>query len=107
MSNASSPTRSRWSATPRGATRNSPRRCRPTQIKATYPLPAYNYRVTILQDGASLVLSFAEVSGLSMEYEPVTYKHGLSFVMGVKIIPGMRQQTKLTLKRGVSKGSDY
>lgn len=77
------------------------------QIKATYPLPAYNYRVTILQNGASLVLSFAEVSGLSMEYEPVTYKHGLSFVMGVKIIPGMRQPTKLTLKRGVAKGSDY
>jgi phage tail-like protein len=77
------------------------------QIKATYPLPAYNYRVTILQDGASLALSFSEVSGLNVEYEPVTYKHGFSFVMGVKLIPGMRQPTRLTLKRGVAKGSDF
>ena len=77
------------------------------QIKATYPLPAYNYRVTVMRDGASQVLSFSEVSGLSVEYEPVTYKHGLSFWMGVKIIPGMRQPTKLTLKRGVAKGSDF
>ena len=38
-------------------------------IAANYPLPAYNYRVTI--DG--IVVSFAEVSGLSVEYEPVTY----------------------------------
>jgi phage tail-like protein len=75
-------------------------------IKSTYPLPAYNYRVTILKDGESLVLSFAEVSGLSMEYEPVTYKHGLSFVMGNKIIPGMRQPTRLTMKRGVVKNND-
>ncbi|MFN8459688.1 MAG: hypothetical protein U0401_34420 [Anaerolineae bacterium] len=27
------------------------------QIKSTYPLPAYNYRVTILKDGEPLVLS--------------------------------------------------
>ena len=77
------------------------------QIKSTYPLPAYNYRVTVLNDGAALALSFAEVSGLSVEYEPVTYKHGLSFVMGAKIIPGMRQPIKLTMKRGVTKGSDF
>ena len=41
-------------------------------IKATYPLPSYNYRVTVGSD----VLSFSEVSGLSVEHEPVTYKHG-------------------------------
>jgi len=76
------------------------------QIKSSYPLPAYNYRVTILKDGESLVLGFAEVSGLSIEYEPVTYKHGLSFVMGSKIIPGMRQPTRLTMKRGVVQAND-
>jgi phage tail-like protein len=76
-------------------------------IKSNYPLPAYNYRVTILQDGASLALNVAQVSGLTLEYEPVTYKHGFSFVMGNKIIPGMRQPIRLTLKRGVAKGSDY
>jgi phage tail-like protein len=77
------------------------------QIKSTYPLPAYNYRVTILKDGESLVLGFAEVSGLSVEYEAVTYKHGLSFVMGAKIIPGMRQPIRLTMKRGVVQHGDF
>ena len=72
------------------------------QIKSSYPLPVYNYRVTIDQ----LTLGFSEVSGLSVEYEPVTYKHGFSFAMGAKIIPGMRQPIKLTMKRGVVKGND-
>jgi phage tail-like protein len=66
-------------------------------IKLSYPLPVYNYRVTI----DSVTLGFSEVSGLHVEYEPVTYKHGLSFATGSKIIPGMRQPIKLTLKRGI------
>jgi phage tail-like protein len=78
-----------------------------SQIQSTYPLPVYNYRVTVLKAGESLVLSFAEISGLNIEYEPVTYKHGLSFLMGDKIIPGMRQPTRLTMKRGVVKNNDF
>src|SRR5215207_9831057 len=70
------------------------------QIKATYPLPVYNYRVSI----GSLTLGVSEISGLSVAYEPVLYKHGLSFAMGTKIIPGMRQPIKLTMKRGIAKG---
>jgi phage tail-like protein len=77
------------------------------QIRSSYPLPAYNYRVTILKDGQSLVIGFAEVSGLSIEHEPVTYKHGLSFVMGNKIIAGMRQPARLTMKRGVVHSNDF
>ncbi len=73
------------------------------QIKASYPLPVYNYRVTI--DGTTM--GFSEVSGLGVEYEPVTYKHGLSFAMGAKIIPGMRQPIRLTLKRGVVKAGSF
>ncbi len=73
-------------------------------IKTKYPLPVYNFRVTIqsLTEGPFEV-SFAEVSGLSVEYEPVTYKHGFSFLMGSKIIPGMRQPLRITLKRGILK----
>lgn len=73
-------------------------------IASTYPLPVYNYRVSI----ESLTLGFSEVSGLQVEYEPVTYKHGLSFAMGSKIIPGMRQPIKVIMKRGMLKkeGSD-
>ena len=72
-------------------------------IASKYPLPAYNYRVTI----DAVVVSFAEVSGLSVEYEPVTYKHGLSYLMGNKIIPGMRQPIKLSMKKGIVKSNDY
>jgi len=64
------------------------------------PLPAYNYRVTI----GDKSYGFSEVSGLSLAYEPVTYKHGLSFLTGEKIIPGMRQAVKLILKRGITQG---
>ena len=39
------------------------------QIKATYPLPVYNYRVSI----GSLTLGVSEISGLSVAYEPVIY----------------------------------
>ncbi|HAE59531.1 MAG TPA: phage tail protein [Anaerolineae bacterium] len=73
------------------------------QIKASYPLPVYNYRVTV----EATTLGFSEVSGLSVDYEPVTYKHGLSFAMGAKIIPGMRQPIKLTLKKGIVTGNSF
>jgi phage tail-like protein len=76
-------------------------------IKSTYPLPSYNYRITILQGGDPLVISFSEVTGLSLEYEPVTYKHGLSFAMGVQIIPGMLQPIRLTMKKGLVQGNDF
>lgn len=71
-------------------------------VKSTYPLPVYNYRVTILDNSVANVLGFSEVSGLSVAYEPVTYKHGLSFLTGVQIMPGMRQPIKLTLKKGLT-----
>ena len=76
-------------------------------IKSTYPLPSYNYRVTVLKDGESLVIGFSEVSGLQVEYEPVSYFHGLSFKHGGQIIPGKRQQIRITLKRGIVKGNDF
>lgn len=72
------------------------------QIKATYPLPVYNYRVSV----GDLTLGFSEIAGLQVEYEPVTYKHGLSFLMGVKLIPGMAQPIKVTMKRGMSRGGN-
>ncbi len=72
-------------------------------IKSTYPLPSYNYRVTVDAD----VLSFSEISGLSVEYESVTYKHGLSFVLVNKIIPGMRKPLQLTMKRGIVQSRDF
>ncbi len=77
-----------------------------SHIKSSYPLPAYNYRVTIFSNGEALVLGFAEVAGLAVEYEPVTYKHGLSFALGDQIILGMRQPIRLTMKRGIVQRAD-
>lgn len=70
-------------------------------IKAGYPLPVYNYRVTL----GAVTLGVSEISGLSVEYEAVTYRHGLSFAMGPRIIPGMRQPLRLTLKRAIVRRS--
>jgi phage tail-like protein len=74
-----------------------------SQIKASYPLPVYNYRVTI----GGNTLGFSEVLGLSVEYEPVYYRHGLSFATGGKIIPGKQKPVTLTLKKGIMKGKDF
>ncbi|MGR9052705.1 MAG: phage tail protein [Gammaproteobacteria bacterium] len=76
-------------------------------IKSGYPLPVYNYRVTIADEAGAPSVSFSEVTGLSVEYEPVIYKHGLSFAMGSIIMPGMRQPIRITLRKGIVKGNDY
>jgi len=76
-------------------------------IKNTYPLPAYNYRVTIMYDGRAETIGFSEVAGLSVGYDPVTYKDGFSFAMGDRIIPGMAKPINLTLKKGLTKNGDY
>lgn len=72
--------------------------------KANYPLPVYSFRVTL--DGVAM--SFSQVSGITLEYETLTYKHGLSFWEGEdskrfyyeKYVP-------VTLKRGTVKGINF
>lgn len=73
-------------------------------ITSGYPLPSYNYRVTV--DG-STTMSFSEVSGLKIEHESVIYKHGFSWVMGSHHIRGQQKPVNVTLKRGVIKKRDY
>ena len=69
--------------------------------KLSYPLPAYNFSVTM--NGASM--SFSEVSGISLENELVTYKHGFSYAEGEDIVMyRSREYTPMTLKRGIVKG---
>ena len=76
-------------------------------IKTSYPIPAYNYRVTIYEGNFILgttgvaTLGFSEVSGLSLEYEHAIYKNGLSFLTGINIVRGMANPVRVTLKRGV------
>ena len=44
----------------------------------SYPLPAYNFRVTV----GDQTVSFARVSGLRRFHQTATYRHGLSWTEG-------------------------
>ena len=72
------------------------------QIRATYPLPVYNYRVEI--DGRTV--SFSEVSGLSVGYETSTYAESPVTGVGPRrmVMPGQRKTATVTLKKGVVSG---
>lgn len=74
------------------------------QIKNTYPLPVYNYRVEI----AGVSIGFSEVSGLNMSFETTTYKEsqvesGLVSPR-VMIMPAQSSAPTITLKKGVVRG---
>jgi phage tail-like protein len=49
--------------------------------RKSYPLAAYNFRVSV--NGVSM--SFTEVSGITVAYDHVTYRHGMSFLEGEAI----------------------
>lgn len=70
------------------------------RIIETYPLPVYNYRVTI--NGID-TMSFSEISGLEIDHEHVLYRHGFSWTVGGHIIRGQRKPINITLKRGIVK----
>lgn len=85
----------------------------PKTIRKDYPLPVYNFRVTVLltplklpgvvpgsEVGAQAV-RFSEVSGLNLHFAPVVYRDGFSFIAGPTILPGMTREFNLTLKRGI------
>ncbi|NEN91271.1 MAG: phage tail protein [Okeania sp. SIO3H1] len=76
----------------------------PDDIKATYPLPVFFYRVTIGDDDSH---AFSEVSGLSIEYETITYRDGLSYKEGAKYMPGLDTAVNLTLKKGIVRADSY
>jgi phage tail-like protein len=76
-----------------------------TDIKTTYPLPVYNFRVEIGTDA----VAFSEVSGLSIQHEVTTFKE--SPVAGgtpgprVMHMPGQLSPTNVTLKKGVARST--
>jgi len=72
-------------------------------IESTYPLPVYNYKVEI--DG--MEIGFSEVSGITIEHETVTYRHGLSFWEGEGIQKYYYPKyVTITLKKGTVKGKN-
>lgn len=65
------------------------------------PLPAYSFRATVGGQSAG----FAEVTGLAVERETVTYSHGLSHWEGEALLTfPSRRHRQISLKRGVVPG---
>jgi phage tail-like protein len=78
----------------------------PNDIKANYPLPAYNYRVEI----GGKNYAFSDVSGLSIQIDTTTYKqspteNGKSGPV-VMHMPAQRQAPTISLKRGLINNGD-
>jgi phage tail-like protein len=72
-------------------------------IRASYPLPVYNYRVEI----GSTSIAFSEVSGLVIGYEVGTYKESpVSTQAGPRTFrfPGQRTAPTVSLKKGIVQG---
>ncbi|MER2510960.1 MAG: phage tail protein [Nitrosomonas ureae] len=71
------------------------------EIKSSYPLPAYNYKVEI--NGKAV--GFSEVTGLNISHATTTYKE--SPIQGgaagprKMIMPAQLGEVKITLKKGV------
>lgn len=74
------------------------------QIKATYPLPSYNYKVEI--GGAAI--AFSEVTGLTVHHDTTTYKESptASGSPGPRTMhmPAQTPPVNVTLKKGVVRG---
>ena len=62
-----------------------------------YPLPAFYFNVS-WEDGATV--PFSEVSGLSVEIEPIEYRHGESKDFSTIKMPGLKKYGNISLKRG-------
>ena len=71
------------------------------EIKTTYPLPVYNYRVEIGNES----VAFSEVSGLTISYETTTYKESPveSGAPGPRVMymPAQDTPPTVTLKKGL------
>ncbi|PTL78091.1 phage tail protein [Vitiosangium sp. GDMCC 1.1324] len=72
-----------------------------SEIKAAYPLPAYNYRVEI----AGVAVGFSEVTGLSIKRETTTYKEsptaGGAPGPVVMHMPAQLSHVTISLKKGI------
>jgi phage tail-like protein len=77
---------------------------KPAIQKSSYPLPSYNFKVTV--DGQSV--SFSEASGITVEYEAITYRHGLSFWEGETITRYRYPKYRpVSLKKGTVAGAGF
>jgi len=69
---------------------------------ATYPLPKFHFRV----EWGGSTIGFSEVSGLNIENKVIEYRDGASLEFSKIKMPGMREFSNISLKRGVFKGNN-
>lgn len=67
-----------------------------------YPLPKFHFRV----EWGGSNLGFTEVSGLNIENKVLEYRDGISPEYSKIKMPGMREFSNITLKRGVFTGDN-
>lgn len=67
-----------------------------------YPLPKFHFNVV----WAGTNIGFSEVSGLNIENKLIEYRDGASPEYSKLKMPGMREFSNITLKRGVFKGDN-
>ena len=65
--------------------------------RGEYPLPVYNYLVRIEAEA----YGFSQVSGLNIQYQTITYRHGLSLIEGAHYIQGILEPIDITLEKGI------
>ncbi|HAQ18753.1 MAG TPA: phage tail protein [Prolixibacteraceae bacterium] len=63
-----------------------------------WPLPKFYFMVDW---GSKTNIPFQEVSGLDIEVEPLTYRHGNNKVFSEISMPGMVKNSKVIMKKGV------
>ncbi|HSP71647.1 MAG TPA: phage tail protein [Gaiellaceae bacterium] len=68
-------------------------------MTTAYPIPALHFQVSWGDSGNTS--SFSEVSGLTLESEPIEYRSGDDITLTVRKVPGLRKYGNVTLKRGI------
>lgn len=63
-----------------------------------WPLPKFYFMVDW---GSTTNIPFQEVSGLDIEAQPITYRHGNSPVFSEINMPGIVKNSNVTMKKGV------
>jgi phage tail-like protein len=64
-----------------------------------YPYPSLHFEVG--WGDSNNTVNFSEVSGLTLESEPIEYRGGADITLTVQKIPGLKKYGNVTMKRGI------